>query len=103
MWEELKKIESQAEQIRTEAQSRAKDIVNLANEDAEKLVVNSKTYAEEEAQRLHQLALKEANENREKQLTTIQKTTDEMKQAAGKRMDQAVDSIVKAVVETADT
>ena len=46
VWEELKKIELQAEQIRIEAQNRAKEITNLANQEAEKLVANSKAYAE---------------------------------------------------------
>jgi F0F1-type ATP synthase membrane subunit b/b' len=47
-WEELKKIEAQAEQIRSEAESRAKDIIRLADQEAEKLLANGKAYAEEE-------------------------------------------------------
>jgi len=98
VWEELKKIELHAEQIRIEAQNRAKEITNLANQEAEKLVANSKVYAEEEAQRLNQLAVTEANEKSEMQLKTAQENTDELRRAAEKRMKHAEDVILKAVV-----
>ncbi len=49
VWEELKKIEAKADQIKSTAQNKAKEITVLAQQEAEKLVANSKTYAEEEA------------------------------------------------------
>ena len=53
VWDELKKIEAQAEQISSDAQDKAKKISLLAKQDAEKLIANSKTYAEEESQKLY--------------------------------------------------
>jgi F0F1-type ATP synthase membrane subunit b/b' len=47
VWEELMKIETEAELIRSEAQSKAKGIVKIAEEEAEKLIANSKKYATE--------------------------------------------------------
>ena len=98
VWEELKKIELQAEQIRAEAQNRAKEIINLSNQEAERLIANSKTYAEEEAQRLNQLAIKETNENHDKQMKTTDAIAEELRQSAEKRMKHAENVIVKAVV-----
>ena len=53
VWEELKKLEAKAEQIKSNAQNKAKEITVLAQQEAEKLVANSKTYAEEEAKQLY--------------------------------------------------
>ena len=50
VWSELKKIEAQAEQIRVDAQDNAKKMIALAQQQAEMLIANSKTYAKEEAQ-----------------------------------------------------
>ena len=50
VWDELKKIEALAEQVRSEAQQNAKEITGLAQKEAEKLLSNSKTYAQKEAQ-----------------------------------------------------
>jgi vacuolar-type H+-ATPase subunit H len=68
VWDELKKIEAQAEQIQSDALDRAKKTVLLAKQDAEKLVENSKTYAEAESQKLYAKAIEEANQEREKNL-----------------------------------
>jgi len=46
VWEELKKIEAQAEQIRAEAQDKGKETTKIAEQDAELLLTNSKTSAE---------------------------------------------------------
>ena len=53
VWDELKKIEAKAEQIRTEAQSTAKSISDLAKQDGEKLIANSQIYADEKRQQLY--------------------------------------------------
>jgi hypothetical protein len=44
VWEELKKIDAQAEQIRSYAKEKSKRITSLAEKNAEKLLANSKAY-----------------------------------------------------------
>jgi len=99
VWDELKKIEAQAEQIRSEAQNKAKTLTNLAQQQAEELIVNSKTQAEQEAQHLHGITLKEANRNRGEQLKANQEATEKLKTQAEKRLEQASSAVVKSVLE----
>ena len=58
VWDELKKIEAQAEQIQNDAQDRAKKMLLHAKQDAEKLIENSKTYAEAESQKVYAKAIR---------------------------------------------
>jgi vacuolar-type H+-ATPase subunit H len=99
VWDELKRIEAQAEQIQREAQDRAKKMVLLAKQDAEKLVENSKTYAEAASQRLHSEAIEDANRDRNDQLKANEETVANLKSKAEKRMDKAVLVVVNAVLE----
>jgi F0F1-type ATP synthase membrane subunit b/b' len=99
VWDELKKIEAQAEQIQNDAQDRAKKMVLLAKQDAEKLVENSKTYAEAESQRLQAKAIEEANQERDENLKVSAEAAENLKLIAEKRMDKAVSAVVNAVLE----
>ncbi len=99
VWDELKKIEAQAEQIQNDAQDRAKKMVLLAKQDAEKLVENSKTYAEAESQKLYAKALVEANQERDEHLKVNEEVVGSLKLKAEKRMEKAVSAVVNAVLE----
>jgi len=99
VWEELKKIEAQAEQIRSEAQNKANGITSLAEQEAEKLIENGKKYAEEEAKILLDNAIQEANRHRDEQLKVNKETAEELKEQADKHMDQAVENVVNVVLE----
>ena len=99
VWDELKKIEAQAEQIQNDAQDRAKKMGLLAKQDAEKLVENSRTYAEAESQRLYAKAIAEANQERNEHLNSNQEVATELKAKAEKTMDKAVLAVVNAVLE----
>ncbi len=98
VWNELKKIEAQAEQIRSEAQKNAKEITTLAQQEAEKLVANSKNYAEEEAQQLYTRTIEEANRNRDRQLKENDAATEQLFLQAEQRMEKAETTIVKTVL-----
>jgi vacuolar-type H+-ATPase subunit H len=98
VWEELKKIEAQAEQIRTEAQDKGKEINKLAKQEAEKLLANSKAYAQEDAEKIVTLAITDANHDREKQLQENEQAVRNLKEAAEKRLDKAEAIIVDAVL-----
>lgn len=99
VWEELKKIEAEAEQIQTDAQDKAKNITIQAQKDAEKLLSNSRTYAQEESQKLYNNAIAEANKSREEKLEANEKVAENLKAKAEKRMDKAVIAVVNAVLE----
>jgi vacuolar-type H+-ATPase subunit H len=101
VWEELKKIETEAEQIRSEAQEKAKNVMTLAQQNGEKLIANSQTYAEEEAQQLLTSTVKEANRRRDEQLKANQAAAEKLKVQAEKHMEQAISKVVKAVIEEA--
>jgi vacuolar-type H+-ATPase subunit E/Vma4 len=98
VWDELKKIESQAEKIRSEAQNKAKTLTDLSQREAGQLVANSKSYAEEEAQRLHTSIIEEANRYRDEQLKANLQATEKLRTRAKKRIEHASSTVVKAVL-----
>jgi len=98
VWEELKKIEAQAEQIRSEAQNKSKQITNFAEQNAEKLIANSQAYAQEEAQRLNSLALDEAARNRIQKLEEDRETIEKITQTAEKRRETVTNLVFDAVL-----
>jgi vacuolar-type H+-ATPase subunit H len=98
VWEELKKIEAQAEQIRVEAQDQSKKITKLAQQEADKLLLNSKTYAEEEAQQLFKNVTEKANRKYEKQLKASLEDTQKLARQAETCMEKAANRIVDAVL-----
>jgi len=99
VWDELKKIETQAEQIQNDAQERAKNMIFLAKQDSEKLIENSRIYAHEESQKLFANAIQEANLNRDEHLKANQETAEKLKTKAEKRMEKAVLTVVSIVLE----
>lgn len=98
IWEELRKIESQAEQIRNEAKDKAKKITVLAQQEAEKLIADSKAYAEEEARELYASAIQEANRNHDERLKANQESAEKLRVQAEKRLDQASSTVANAVL-----
>jgi vacuolar-type H+-ATPase subunit H len=98
VWEELKKIEAQAEQIRSEAKEKSKQITTFAEQNAEKLIANSKTYAHEEAQQINTGVLEEASRNHTQRLKENQEAIEKLKQTAEKRMETAATAIRDTVL-----
>jgi vacuolar-type H+-ATPase subunit H len=98
IWEELKKIDSQAAQIQTEAQKNAKEIIKIAQKKAETLVEDSKNYAQQEAQQFFENAVEEANRKRSQQLAENQQTTKNLTRQVQLRMEPASATIVAAVI-----
>jgi len=98
VWGELRKIESQAEHIRSEAKDEAKKITVLAQKEAEKLIVDSKAYAEEEGRKLYASAIQEANHNHDERLMANQESAEKLRVQAEKRIDQASSTVANAVL-----
>ncbi|MGA3111253.1 MAG: hypothetical protein ABSE15_04380 [Candidatus Bathyarchaeia archaeon] len=101
VWEELKKIEAEAEKILGDAQQKSKDILALTQLNSEKLASNSKNYAEAEGQEFFASAVEEANRKRDEQLKANQAATEKLKRQAVKRMERAVTAVVDAIVKEA--
>ena len=101
VWEELKKIEAEAEQIRSEAQQKAQTITTLAQLNGEKLIANSQTYADEEAQQLLTRTVEEANRKRDEQLKANQEAAEKLKAQAEKHMEQAISKVVNTIIREA--
>jgi vacuolar-type H+-ATPase subunit H len=99
VWEELKKIEDQADKIRKESVDESKVISNLARQEAQKLLSNSKIYAELEAKQLFDEATQEANRNRDEKLKAHNEALEKLKEQAEKNVVQAVKAIIDAVLE----
>ena len=98
VWEELKKIEAQAEQIRNEALKKAQNVTTLAQQNGEKLVANSQTYAEVEAQQLLTSTVEEANLRRDEQLKANRAAAENLKVQAERHLEQAISKVVQAVI-----
>lgn len=84
VWYELKKIEAQAEQIRSEAQDGAKEMIALALQKAKKLIANGNACGEEEAHQLYTSTIQEINRNREEQLKAKSRSQSEPEGPSGK-------------------
>ncbi len=98
VWDELKKIETQAERIKSEAQNKAETLTSLAQQEAEKLIENGKTYAQEEAQQYYVSIMDEANRRRDKQLEANRQDMEKLKVQAEKHIEQASSAIVNSVL-----
>jgi hypothetical protein len=98
VWEELKKIEAQAEQIRIEAQNKGKEITKLAEQDGAKLLASSKEYAQEDAEKIVTQAITEANRSKEEQLKDNDQAVRKLIETAEKRLNKAEEVIVDAVL-----
>ena len=101
VWEELKKIEAEAEQLRSEAQEKAKNMTTHAQQNGQKLIANSQTYAGEEGQQLFTSAVEEANRRRDEQLKANQAAAEKLKVQAERHMEQAISRVVNAVIKEA--
>jgi len=98
IWGELEKIEAQARDINVESQNNAKKLTDFARQESEKLMTNSRTYAEEEAQQVYESIIQEANRNRVEQMKANQKAREKLRAKAEKRVDNASSLIVSAVL-----
>lgn len=98
VWDELKKIEAQAETIHKEAENNVNKILALAHQDGEKLIADSRIYAEEEAKQVYDQIVQEANHNRDQQLSENRKAIDNLQVKAKKRIERASLAIKTAVL-----
>ncbi len=98
VWEELKKIEAQAETIRAEAQDTAAKVAEFSRQQAEKLIANSKIYAEEDANQLYSLEVNAAQKQRDESLKENKENVEKLKAKAKERVELAASAIRASVL-----
>ena len=103
VWDELKKIEAEAEQIQADAKEKAKNITALSKQESDQLMANSKAYGEEESAKIYNKAVEDANQCRSEMLKANEQEAAKLKSQAEKRMDSAVSAVVAAVLEETPT
>jgi vacuolar-type H+-ATPase subunit H len=98
VWEELKKIESEAEQIHSETLKKSEELVAIAKEDAKKLLSITEKNVEIEVNellnRLRRNTTKERNDALEKNEENIK----DLMKSVEKRFDEAVDTTFDAIL-----
>jgi hypothetical protein len=98
VWIELKKIEAQADQIRSQAQNKAKEITALAQQEAEELLANSKIYAQEDAEKVYNESIKQASHLNNEKLLANRQAENQLKSQARKQMEEASEKVVNVVL-----
>jgi vacuolar-type H+-ATPase subunit H len=98
VWEELKEIESKAEQINSETMKKSQELIAVAKKDAKKLLSLSEKHAEAEANELLNTHLKEAAKERDIALEKNERTIKELKSIVEKNFDKTVDAVFNLVL-----
>jgi vacuolar-type H+-ATPase subunit H len=98
VWEELKEIESKAEQINSETMKKSQELIAVAKKDAEKLLSLAKKYAEAEANELLNTHLKKAATERDIALEKNDRSIKELKAHVEKNFDKTVDAVFNVVL-----
>jgi vacuolar-type H+-ATPase subunit H len=98
LWNELKRVEAEAQRLHAEIEDKTKEITALAKQQADKLDADGKTFGQQEADALIASAVEDANRKRDKQLKENQAAIQKLRAKAQKQMDQASATIVNAVL-----
>jgi vacuolar-type H+-ATPase subunit H len=99
VWTELKKIEAEAAGIRSESAAKAKEIIEAAMREADRLRNDAKIYAAEEAKKLRESTVEEANKDRDRMLSENEKTIENLRDASKAHVQEAVSRVFHAVLE----
>lgn len=100
VWEELKKIESEAENIHSVTLKKSEELIAIANKDAEKLLSVSKKHSETEANKMLNKYLREAANKRDAALAKNEESIKELGTTVEKYFDKAVNMVFDAVLGT---
>lgn len=99
IWEELKKIDSEADKVLLEVKNKSKLVNEEAKKNAKVLIEKSIKYANEDANELIVKAVNEAKMSRNKKLEANQLVIQKLEKDAQGRIDAAVDLIVNRLLE----
>jgi vacuolar-type H+-ATPase subunit H len=99
VWEELRKIESEAEQIHSETLKKSEELVAVAKRDAERLLSASEKNVELEVNELLNRLRGDAAKERDDALEKNEKNIKDLRKTVEKRFGEAVNVIFDAVLE----
>jgi vacuolar-type H+-ATPase subunit H len=99
VWEELRKIETKAEDIHVNASKKSEELLAIAKKNAEKLLSVSKKHAEAEAKELLTKYRREASNERDDKLEKNKVFIKELRITVEKRFDEAVNIVFDSVLE----
>lgn len=98
VWEELRRIESEAEHVQSGALKKSEELIAIAKQDAEKLLSDSTKHIETEANELLNRFLREAAKERDAALEKNEKNLKDLRETVEKRFDEALNIIFDAVL-----
>jgi vacuolar-type H+-ATPase subunit H len=98
LWEELRKIENEAEHIHSETLKKSEELVAIAKQDAEKLFSASKKHIEAEADELLNKYREEAAKERDAALQKNEDIIKELGKTVENRFEKGVNMIFDAVL-----
>ena len=98
VWEELRKIENEAEHIHSETLKKSEELIAIAKKDAEKLLSVSEKHTEAEANELLNKYREEAASEHDASLEANKKTLKELRKTVEKCFDKAVNTVFDAVL-----
>lgn len=99
---EISAAEQQAEQIETEAQQKARDIIAAAKKEAAMVLQKTEEQAEQDARGVIRAAEEMAALDINERKATIQKQCLEIKELSGRKLKDAMDLIVGRIVTNSD-
>ena len=98
VWEELRKIESKAEDIHSETLKKSEELIAFAKKDADMLLSVSEKHIEAEAEELLNEYLGEAAKERDVALENNKKVIKELRTTVEKSFDKAVNTVFDVVL-----
>ncbi len=96
--EELKKIEDEAEKIRLEASEEAKEIISLARQGSERLIIGAEKEAEEAVSRFVKAFEISIRKKRDEIIKRCESQIDKLRKIAKKKKDSAVNLVFKVLI-----
>ena len=100
VWDELRKIEDEAEHIHSETVKKSEELIAIARKDAEKLLSVSKKHTEAEANEVLKKYLDESAKEHDTLVEANEKKLKELRKNVEKRFDEAVNTVFDAVLGT---
>jgi len=98
VWDELRKIESKAEQINSETLKKSEELIAVAKKDAKKLLSLSKKHTESEINDLLTTYLNQATKEHDTAIEKNEKAIKELKTTVEKNFDKSIDAVFNAVL-----
>jgi F0F1-type ATP synthase membrane subunit b/b' len=98
VWKELRKIESEAEQVHSETLKKSEELIAFAKQDSEKLLSASEKHVETEVNELLNRFLRDSADERDAALEKNEKYIKDLREKVKESFDAAVNMTFDAVL-----